>query len=69
LQPRSKSQRPSAISLLVTVIVALVVFAGVVAAAKHFPIQKETTGAAPVTAPADQKSPERSDRIQPKRSP
>jgi hypothetical protein len=69
LNTPNRSQRPSAISLFVTVIVALVVFAGVVAAAKYFPIQKETTGAAPVTAPVDQKSPERSDRIQPKRSP
>jgi hypothetical protein len=55
--------------LLVTAAVALIVFAAVVTAAKYFPIQKETTGAAPAQTPVDQKSPERSDRIEPKRSP
>jgi hypothetical protein len=55
--------------LLVTAIVALVVFAGVVAAAKYFPVTKETTGAGTAEPPVNQKSPGQSDRIQPRRSP
>jgi hypothetical protein len=55
--------------LLVTAVVALVVFAGVVAAAKYFPVTKETTGAGTAEPRADQKSPAQSDRIQPKRLP
>jgi len=55
--------------LLVTVVVALIVFAAVVTAAKYFPIPNETTGAAPARSPAEQKSPEQSDRIQPKGAP
>jgi hypothetical protein len=66
LNPHSKAQRPSAISLLVTVIVGLVVFAGVVAAAKYFPVTKETTGAGPAEPRVDQKSPDQSDRVPPK---
>jgi hypothetical protein len=69
LHTPNKAKRPTALSLLVTAIVALVVFAGVVAAAKYFPVTKETTGAGTAEPPVNQKSPGQSDRIQPRRSP